>query len=194
MRRPIVPISIPRDVEEKMDVTDTSAEDIEKIEKNKMLQEMVDNAIDMFKEAMRLDKKGDSYKKAQSDDNAERAWNDALSKIENVMSILNEATSHGYQSETEKEDEENIKGLKDEIIEKLGKHREDLAVQEEKTQQQRDATAIAVAQKTQHTGIQCHHAKQLLGQIFEKLRNEGSITLNEASNLPSAIFIDALNL
>ena len=26
---------------------------------------MVDNAIDMFKEAMRLDKKGDSYKKAQ---------------------------------------------------------------------------------------------------------------------------------
>lgn len=95
---------------ESMDAKDTLAEEI---------QSQVDGAIEVFNEASRLDKKGDSYKKAQSDDNAKRAWHNALEKIDEVITIMQQAVSRGYPSEAATEDEANINQLKSEIMAKL---------------------------------------------------------------------------
>jgi hypothetical protein len=104
------PVTAPEPVTESMDAKDTLAEEI---------QSQVDGAIEVFNEASRLDKKGDSYKKAQSDDNAKRAWHHALEKIDEVITIMQQAVSRGYPSEAATEDEVNINQLKSEIMAKL---------------------------------------------------------------------------
>ena len=103
-------VTAPEPVTESMDAKDTLAEEI---------QSQVDGAIEVFNEASRLDKKGDSYKKAQSDDNAKRAWHNALEKIDEVITIMQQAVSRGYPSEAATEDEANINQLKSEIMAKL---------------------------------------------------------------------------
>lgn len=131
------PVTAPEPVPESMDAKDTLAEEI---------QAQVEGAIDVFNEASRLSEKGDDYIKLQSDDNAKRAWHHALEKIDEVMTIMQQAVSRGYPSEAATEDEVNINQLKSEIMAKLDA--QNLREQNQQLQQQNQELQ-AHAQKLQ---------------------------------------------